>query len=265
MRRSCQEKGFTLIELLVVISIIGILSSMIIPVTAIARRKVREMATMAEIHTISAACGAFRADSGQYPPDKYDGSGDPNGVRVVFMGGYNFRAQFAHRALSSRETLELNDSTKTLVFFLGTRFDIMGKIYGPYMTFSLNKLVLIDPSDHVPIWNGFRRNSTATGIRASGDNLPLEIYVRCLKDHFDSCYIYDCHDPEGELIQEQALGAKAHNLTTFDLWSLGWDRKSTLAGAESGGGTEPDRGLAKTAGEEIEAAKFGNDLTNWTF
>ncbi|NOZ22815.1 MAG: prepilin-type N-terminal cleavage/methylation domain-containing protein [Planctomycetes bacterium] len=256
-----RAQGFTLVELLVVISIIGILSGIIIPVTSIARRKVREMATKAEIQSLQTAAAAFMADSGQYPPDLYVNVRNMNGVRLVF-GAIAFRPAYQLNNVSSRASIKINDSTKTLVFWLGSRFDIMGKYYGPYTTFSLNRLVLLNPGDHVPRWISYGRRGTIEGIRGIGDDLTNEIYLRSLKDHFDTCYVYDCHNPEGQKIQEEGYNAKAHNMTTFDLWSCGYDRTPFMSGSKEGG-SEPDRGLARTVPEERQAQRYGNDITNW--
>jgi len=218
-----------------VVLVVGLM--IVVVITKVARRQVLEMATKAEIHSIMAASAAFRADMGHYPPDTL------NSPKGILGKGATFTPAFVHRNITNPNTLATNDSTKTLAFWLGTPFKISGKTYGPYTVFSLNRQVLLNPGDVVNVTQGGVTTRT--------------IQLLCIQDHFGSCYIYDCHNPEQVRIM-QGLGAKAQNKLTFDLWSLGADRSPFLPGT-----TQPDRGLAVTKDEEKEAMKYGDDITNW--
>src|SRR5256884_6980554 len=61
--------GFTLIELLVVISIIALLASLVVGLTAHSARKMRESRIRGELEQIATAIEAYHAEFNQYPPD----------------------------------------------------------------------------------------------------------------------------------------------------------------------------------------------------
>src|SRR5688572_967282 len=61
--------AFTLIELLVVISIIGILASLIIPLSGIATTKMRIARVKTELNQYVTAIENYKLETGSYPPD----------------------------------------------------------------------------------------------------------------------------------------------------------------------------------------------------
>lgn len=63
------QKGFSLVELLIVISIIGILSSIVIPVYNTARGKAHFARTQKEFKVMEEALQFYLIDHGEYPPD----------------------------------------------------------------------------------------------------------------------------------------------------------------------------------------------------
>jgi len=258
-----KSKGFTLIEMLVVIGVIGLLAAILMPTLAIARRKMRETATRAEIQAIETAAAMFRSDTGMFPPDLYYRQNDMRGVRPVF-GAIRYLNEFQHQNITDPTTLWQNDSTITLVFFLGSSFWVDGKRYGPYMNFNLGDLIAFDWSQSVTRWpSGFGHRVTVYGITAPGDlEADRRVRLRCLLDKFGSTFVYDCHAPEGVEIQ-RGLGGVPHNLNSFDLWSLGYDRSAYMTG-RSGRPSDPDMGLAATPQQEATARMYGNDIVNWT-
>jgi prepilin-type N-terminal cleavage/methylation domain-containing protein len=70
-RKSRPIRGFTLIELLAVIAIIALLSAILFPVMATARRNARQGACMANQHSIIQAEKMYKDDWGVYPDALY--------------------------------------------------------------------------------------------------------------------------------------------------------------------------------------------------
>ena len=62
-----KQKGFTLVELLVVISIIGLLSSIVLAATKVARTESRDAKRVADIREIATALDFFYTQNNAYP------------------------------------------------------------------------------------------------------------------------------------------------------------------------------------------------------
>ena len=68
-----KEKAFTLIEMVVVVMIIGILTSILMPVLTNQILKARVARTKADIRTLEVAINRYMIDNGEYPPSgSYD-------------------------------------------------------------------------------------------------------------------------------------------------------------------------------------------------
>lgn len=67
MNRSCRQGAFTIVELLVVVSILGIISTLTIPVARDALLRARITAVQSNMVQISKAVDAFAVDKGYYP------------------------------------------------------------------------------------------------------------------------------------------------------------------------------------------------------
>jgi prepilin-type N-terminal cleavage/methylation domain-containing protein len=71
IRTAAKARAFSLIEMLVVIAVIGILASMIFPVTkAVSRARIRSR-TKAEMEQVVTAIEIYKTKRGQYPPDNH--------------------------------------------------------------------------------------------------------------------------------------------------------------------------------------------------
>jgi prepilin-type N-terminal cleavage/methylation domain-containing protein len=65
------RSAFTLIELLVVIAIIGVLASLIIPLSGIATTKMRISRVKAELNQYVTAIESYKLETGSFPPDVF--------------------------------------------------------------------------------------------------------------------------------------------------------------------------------------------------
>jgi prepilin-type N-terminal cleavage/methylation domain-containing protein len=68
---AARAKAFSLIEMLVVIAVIGILASMIFPVTKAVSRAKTKSRTKAELEQVVTAIEIYKSKRGQYPPDNH--------------------------------------------------------------------------------------------------------------------------------------------------------------------------------------------------
>ena len=74
-----KQAAFTLIELLVVITIIGVLAGLVVGMSGLASRKMRDMRVNAELQNLVAGIESYKLQTGFYPPDnsRTDYAGSP--------------------------------------------------------------------------------------------------------------------------------------------------------------------------------------------
>jgi prepilin-type N-terminal cleavage/methylation domain-containing protein len=65
--KSTRNQGFTLVEMLTVMLIIGILAAIVLNVHGFVNAKAAKARADGEIHSIAAACEAYKGDNGSYP------------------------------------------------------------------------------------------------------------------------------------------------------------------------------------------------------
>lgn len=68
-KKSARHRGYTLVELLITISIIGILTSIILPVFNTVREDARLVRATAEFRSIETSLQNYLNDNGEFPPD----------------------------------------------------------------------------------------------------------------------------------------------------------------------------------------------------
>jgi len=217
--RTRRQQGFTLIEILTVIIIIGVLTSVLLPVVMSARIRARVAATKAEIASYGTAAEAFKSDAGIYPPDDYSTTGNCGLIFGVIPPDPSL---FVSGVGSQIYKDTRNQSTRGLVFWIGATFFIRGKSYGPYLPFRVNRLVKLDPPAYYYVGNSPASGGIGfTFFWPVNDTLGFRVCMG--KDWFDDNYVYDSHVPEAKLIlmNSRTDTAHAHNLSSFDMFSFG--------------------------------------------
>ena len=217
-----RQQGFTLIEVLTVIIIIGILTSILLPVVTVVRTRIRAAATKADIAAFGTAAEAFKSDAGIYPPDDYSNAGICGYIFGVVPTDTSLRIT----ANASKIVKDpANDSTRGLTFWLGGTFWVQAKGYGPYLVFKQNRLAAVTPTTYCPI------SGTTLGTRWSVVGIgPVQSNARwliySLQDWFGNSYVYDSHVPESKVILGAVPGPNGassdiHNSSSFDMYSFG--------------------------------------------
>jgi len=277
-----KRKGFTLAEMLVVIAVIAILGSMLFPTLSVARRMATSAATLAEIKDIEAACRDFQEDFGFFPPDSY---GETRNLRSP--SGFNTWAPLLrgcpprdNRLFCPDDQRGPENSTRCLVFFLGSEFTIGGRKYGPYFSFVKDQLY---PHPDDPNWQGIRYPAKGVArsdnywrdyrygyqgtlayqsspipwsIRGVNDDTDADVRLFTYMDKFgpprrddlryNNWYVYDCHQPECWEIYGPDPQPPDHNRDFVDIYSHGYDgTTSVFVGLDNptgGGGGGDDIG-----------------------
>lgn len=80
--KSTRNQGFTLVEMLTVMLIIGILAGIVLNVHGFVNAKAAKARADGEIHTIAAACEAYKTDNGSYPRMAKKTEGDTDKTTV---------------------------------------------------------------------------------------------------------------------------------------------------------------------------------------
>ncbi len=178
-------KGFTLIELLVVIVIMMFLAGITVPIVSSIHTNAKKGVTSAQISQLGLALKQFESDFGVFPPDDYT-------TNPISVGG-----------VSIPTDIDLNTSSKCLIFFLGSKFTFnstnFNNIYGPYIEFKRSQL---DATGGVFVDN-------QPDIKIEGINGSMKVYG--YKDPFGGTYSYDSISPN-------------NNTASFDIYSYGPDK-----------------------------------------
>ncbi len=120
--RRGERTAFTLIELLVVISIIGVLAGLVVGLSNLAGRKMRENRIRSELNQLMTAIEAYHAKFGHYPPDSvFRGTTVVNPVTnqlyYELTGTVVDNVKKEFRPLNRQETI----SSDTVESFFGTK------------------------------------------------------------------------------------------------------------------------------------------------
>lgn len=98
--------AFTLVELLLVISIIALLAGLVVGLSALASRKMREQRVRAELNGFVTAIEAYKAERGFYPPDN-PGRPSTNSLFYELSGAVFTNGNY--ETLNLRETIAPSD------------------------------------------------------------------------------------------------------------------------------------------------------------
>lgn len=84
-----RRSGFTLIELLMAVVIVGVLTSLVVPRVAAAKREAKSVSVMSDINLVRDAAYAYNGDTGAWPPSSAAGVVPP-GLGKYLPGGFTF-------------------------------------------------------------------------------------------------------------------------------------------------------------------------------
>jgi len=84
-----RRSGFTLIELLMAVVIVGVLTSLVVPRVAVAKREAKSVAVMSDVNLVRDAAYAYDGDVGVWPPAS-DAGVVPPGLAKYLPGGFTF-------------------------------------------------------------------------------------------------------------------------------------------------------------------------------
>ena len=87
MRR--RRSGFTLIELLMTVVIVGVLTSLVVPRVAAAKREAKSVQVMSDVNLVRDAAYAYNGDTGAWPAASGAGVVPP-GLAKYLPGGFTF-------------------------------------------------------------------------------------------------------------------------------------------------------------------------------
>ncbi len=311
-----RRNGFTLTEMLVVLIIIGILAAMILPAAQKIQNRARNAGIQYEIVSLDAACRLFQQDVGSYPPDMYSVEGSarragrfPFGGSVPWIPIYNLGTLWGVPFHSAFYTyIEGTDSgsarqligwtSRCLVFFLGSKFTIQQKTYGPYYDFNPDQLYY----DNITLSGSNTYGRSATGLgraftyqvdgidNSSGRVVPTPRSARVYRylDKFGlakknmiagnmvdpsirqvpkNFYIYDCYNgldrkaPGGAMVNYDM-----HNKGEFDIFSYGQDGISALDNIAGTYNQAAIDALRSTVGfrQQVNLGAINDDLNNWS-
>jgi hypothetical protein len=214
--RESEQEGLTVVEVLAIIVILFVLVGMFYSALIGTGHPNRSLATRAMIASIQAACEAFNADWGFYPPDEIYGDWEmPEGAGSAMLATFRPDPAFKVQGAAGRILRDpQNGTTKGLVFLLGSSFTIGGKIYGPYMVFRRSRLSPPASTDPAP------RHFKPTASVAVDVPKEQERYaVSILTDWFGNAFVYDSHFPESKRLLIEFNDV--HNTKSFDIYSFG--------------------------------------------
>ena len=84
-----RRSGFTLIELLMAVVIVGVLTSLVVPRVAVAKREAKSVEVMSDVNLVRDAAYAYNGDAGAWPPSS-DAGVVPPGMAKYLPGGFTF-------------------------------------------------------------------------------------------------------------------------------------------------------------------------------
>jgi prepilin-type N-terminal cleavage/methylation domain-containing protein len=128
------RNAFTLIELLVVISVMAILASLLLPVSASISRSYKLSRVTGELHQFETSIESYKLDVGGYPPDNAKLAASPiQGERFIIQKG----SQFSNR--SPFTTANQNDDYFKYAAVNPLYYELAGCVFTQDRKFQVNR------------------------------------------------------------------------------------------------------------------------------